>query len=50
MAAESERENRGTRIADALARELHGAFEQCHRGDVCVATAIFPAVCIRVFL
>src|SRR5215469_17897666 len=28
IAAESEPENRGTRIADVLARELHGAFEQ----------------------
>lgn len=45
MAAASELENRGMRIVDALARELHGAFEQYHRGDVCVATVIFPAVC-----
>jgi two-component sensor histidine kinase len=45
MAGESEPENRGVRIIDALARELHGGFEQCHRGDICVATVIFPAVC-----
>jgi two-component sensor histidine kinase len=45
MAAESEPENRGVRVVDALARELHGEFEQYHRGDICVATVIFPAVC-----
>jgi two-component sensor histidine kinase len=45
MAAENDPENRGMRIVDALARELHGGFEQYHRGDVCVATVIFPAVC-----
>jgi two-component sensor histidine kinase len=45
IAAESEPENRGMRIVDALARELHGEFEQYHRGEVCVATVIFPAVC-----
>jgi two-component sensor histidine kinase len=44
-AAANESENRGTRIVDALARELHGEFEQYHRGDVSVATVIFPAVC-----
>ena len=42
-AAETEPENRGLRIVDALARELHGEFEQYHRGDVSVATVIFPA-------
>jgi hypothetical protein len=30
---------------DALARELHGAFEQHHRGDRWVATVVFPAAC-----
>jgi two-component sensor histidine kinase len=43
--AENESENRGVRIVDALAHELHGGFEQYHRRDVCVATVIFPAVC-----
>jgi two-component sensor histidine kinase len=43
--AENEPENRGLRIVDALARELHGGFEQYHRRNVCVATLIFPAVC-----
>ena len=45
MVADNEPENRGMRIVDALARELHGEFEQYHRGDLCVATVIFPAVC-----
>lgn len=45
MAAENEPENHGMRIVDALARELHGEFEQYHRRAVCVATVIFPAVC-----
>jgi two-component sensor histidine kinase len=44
-AAKNEPENRGVRIVDALARELHGGFEQYHRGDIYVATVIFPAVC-----
>jgi two-component sensor histidine kinase len=45
IAAETESESRGVRIVDALARELHGGFEQYHRDDICVATVIFPAVC-----
>jgi two-component sensor histidine kinase len=44
-ASENESDNRGLRIVDALAHELHGEFEQYHRGDLCVATVIFPAVC-----
>lgn len=39
----SDSENRGLRIVDALARELHGELEQSQRGDVCVSTVIFPA-------
>jgi two-component sensor histidine kinase len=35
--------DRGTRIVDALVRDLHGALEQHQRGDGCVATVIFPA-------
>jgi hypothetical protein len=30
---------------DALAHELHGAFEQHHRADRWVATVVFPAAC-----
>jgi two-component sensor histidine kinase len=45
VASETESANRGLRIVDALARELHGEFEHYHRGDVSVATVIFPAVC-----
>ena len=45
MASESESGSRGIRIVDALARELHGAFEQQQRGDHFVATVIFPAIC-----
>jgi two-component sensor histidine kinase len=37
--------NRGARLVDALTRELHGAFEQHHRGDGWVATVVFPAAC-----
>jgi two-component sensor histidine kinase len=40
----SDVENRGLRIVDALARELHGGLEQYQRADVCVSTVIFPAV------
>jgi len=43
-AAEKGSDNRGLRIVDALAHELHGEFEQYRRGDVSVATVIFPAV------
>jgi two-component sensor histidine kinase len=37
--------NRGARIVEALARELHGAFERHQRGDRWVATVVFPATC-----
>jgi two-component sensor histidine kinase len=43
-ASGSDSENRGLRIVDALARDLHGELEQYQRGDVCVSTVIFPAV------
>ena len=43
-ASEKGSDNRGLRVVDALAHELHGEFEQYHRGDVSVATVIFPAV------
>jgi two-component sensor histidine kinase len=41
--ARGDESDRDTRFVDALARELHGAFKQHHRGDGCVATVIFPA-------
>jgi two-component sensor histidine kinase len=43
-ASGSDSENRGLRIVDALARDLHGELEQYQRGDLCVSTVIFPAV------
>jgi hypothetical protein len=30
---------------DALARDLHGTFEQHQRLEGCVASVIFPAAC-----
>jgi len=41
--ARADEGNRGARIVDALARELHGAVEQHQRREGCVATVIFPA-------
>ena len=38
-------EDRGMRLAGALARELHGELERYHRHDGCVATVLFPAAC-----
>ena len=38
-------EDRGMRLAGALARELHGELERYHRRDGCVATVLFPAAC-----
>jgi two-component sensor histidine kinase len=46
MASENEPESRGMRVVDALSRELHGELEQHRRDDVCVATVVFPAVCL----
>jgi two-component sensor histidine kinase len=43
---EDEEGNRGARLVAALVRELHGAFEQHHRGARCLATVVFPAACI----
>jgi two-component sensor histidine kinase len=43
--SEDESGDRNMRLAGALARELHGEIEQYHRGDGCVATVMFPAVC-----